>query len=54
MKKQIGILLAAFLILLLGWFLLPAPAREQEAPPEEDIAGLPPVDHPTALPEPGG
>ena len=39
MKKQIGILLAAFLALLLGWFLLPAPAREQEDPPEENIAG---------------
>lgn len=39
MKKQIGVLLAAFLILLLGWTILPAPAREQEAPLEEDIAG---------------
>ena len=39
MKKQIGILLAAFLFLLFGWFLLPAPAREQEDPPEENIAG---------------
>ena len=39
MKKQIGVLLAAFLFLLLGWFLLLAPAREQEDPPEENIAG---------------
>ena len=39
MKKTMTILLAAFLILLLGWVILPAPAREQEAPPEEDIAG---------------
>lgn len=39
MKKTMTILLAAFLILLLGWVILPAPAREQEVPPEENIAG---------------
>lgn len=39
MKKQIGILLAAFLILLLGWVILPATARKQEDQPEENIAG---------------
>ena len=39
MKKTMTILLAAFLILLLGWVILPAPAREQEDPPEENIAG---------------
>lgn len=39
MKKQIGVLLAAFLILLLGWAILPAPAMPSDDPPEEDIAG---------------
>ena len=39
MKKQIGILLAAILILLLGWNLLSAPAVQETDPPEEDIAG---------------
>ena len=39
MKKQIGILLAAILILLLGWNLLSAPAVRETDPPEEDIAG---------------
>ena len=39
MKKTMTILLAAFLILLLGLVILPAPAREQEVPPEENIAG---------------
>ena len=39
MKKTMTILLAAFLILLLGWVILPALAREQEDPPEENIAG---------------
>ena len=39
MKKQIGILLAAILILLLGWSLLSAPAVQETDPPEEDIAG---------------
>ena len=39
MKKTMTILLAAFLILLLGWVILPAPARKQEDPPEENIAG---------------
>ena len=39
MKKTIAILLAAFLILLLGWVILPAPARGQGDPPEENIAG---------------
>ena len=39
MKKTMAVLLAAFLILLLGWVILPAPAREQEDPPEENIAG---------------
>ncbi len=39
MKKTMAVLLAAFLILLLGWVILPALAREQEDPPEENIAG---------------
>lgn len=39
MKKQIGVLLAAFLILLLGWAILPAPAVPSDDPPEENIAG---------------
>ena len=39
MKKQIGVLLAAFLVLLLGWAILPAPAVPSDDPPEEDIAG---------------
>ena len=39
MKKQIGILLAAILILLLRWNLLSAPAVQETDPPEEDIAG---------------
>lgn len=39
MKKQIGILLAAILILLLGWNLLSAPAVQETDPPEENIAG---------------
>ena len=39
MKKQIGILLAAILILLLGWAILPAPAMPSDDPSEEDIAG---------------
>ena len=39
MKKQIGVLLAAFLVLLLGWATLPAPAVPSDDPPEEDIAG---------------
>ena len=39
MKKQIGVLLAAFLILLLGWAILPAPAMPSDDPPEEGIAG---------------
>ena len=39
MKKQIGVLLAAFLILLLGWAILPAPEMPSDDPPEEDIAG---------------
>lgn len=39
MKKQIGVLLAAFLVLLLGWAILPAPAMPSDDPPEEDIAG---------------
>lgn len=39
MKKQIGVLLASFLILLLGWAILPAPAMPSDDPPEEDIAG---------------
>ena len=39
MKKQIGVLLAAFLILLLGWAILPAPAMPSDDPPEENIAG---------------
>ena len=39
MKKQIGVLLAAFLILLLGWAILPAPAMPSDDPSEEDIAG---------------
>ena len=39
MKKRIGVLLAAFLILLLGWAILPAPAVPSDDPPEEDIAG---------------
>ena len=39
MKKTMAVLLAAFLILLLGWVILPAPAREQEDLPEENIAG---------------
>ena len=39
MKKTMAILLAAFLILLLGWVIFPAPARGQEDPPEENIAG---------------
>lgn len=39
MKKQIGILLAVVLILLLGWNLLSAPAVRETDPPEEDIAG---------------
>ena len=39
MKKQIGVLLAALLVLLLGWVILPATARGQEDPPEENIAG---------------
>lgn len=38
MKKQIGVLLAAFLILLLGWAILPALAMPSDDPPEEDIA----------------
>ena len=39
MKKTMAVLLAAFLILLLGWAILLAPAREQGDPPEENIAG---------------
>ena len=39
MKKRIGVLLAAFLILLLGWAILPAPAMPSDDPTEEDIAG---------------
>ena len=39
MKKTMAVLLAAFFILLLGWVILPALAREQEDPPEENIAG---------------
>lgn len=39
MKKTMAVLLAAFLILLLGWVILPAPARKQEDQPEENIAG---------------
>lgn len=39
MKKQIGVLLTAFLVLLLGWAILPAPAMPSDDPPEEDIAG---------------
>ena len=39
MKKQRGILLAAFLLLLLGWIFRPAPAMPEADPPEENIAG---------------
>ena len=39
MKKQRGILLAAFLLLLLGWIFRPAPAMPEKEPPEENIAG---------------
>ena len=37
MKKQIGILLAAILILLLGWNLFSAPAVQETDPPGEAI-----------------
>ena len=39
MKKTMSVLLAAFLILLLGWGIFPAPAGGQGDPPEENIAG---------------